>query len=166
VSDGPPEGKPIVPADPKLINQLEKALAKAIEKVAPQELRNIGKEKRREMAQMVAVSTTISKTHIGPLPTPEDFKNYEAALPGAAERILAMAEREQHRRLEMNTEGLARSYSLSVRGQMYGFAIALVGLGAAVWMVIAGHDWAGGTVGGGTLVGLVAVFVVGKGKSK
>ena len=33
-----------------------------------------------------------------PLPTPEDFAKYDAALPGAAERILKMAEEEQGKR--------------------------------------------------------------------
>ncbi|PIQ30327.1 MAG: hypothetical protein COS35_13425 [Zetaproteobacteria bacterium CG02_land_8_20_14_3_00_50_9] len=36
--------------------------------------------------------------HSGPLPAPEDFAKYENILPGAAERILSMAENEARHR--------------------------------------------------------------------
>ena len=53
----------------------------------------------------------------GPLPHPHFFQTYEATLPGAAERILAMAEREQKSR-----------HAREARGQWMAFLLALVGL--------------------------------------
>lgn len=46
------------------------------------------------------------KAHSGPLPAPEDLARYDDLLPGAAERIFAMAEREQNHRLSMEREAM------------------------------------------------------------
>ena len=46
--------------------------------------------------------TSYAKTHIGPLPTPEDFAKYNLVLPNAADRILKMAENEQTNRHEIS----------------------------------------------------------------
>jgi len=53
----------------------------------------------------------IQEIHSGPLPPPQDFAEYEQTLPGVADRILSMAEKQAgHRQaLEnkaMNVEGL------------------------------------------------------------
>ena len=53
----------------------------------------------------------------GPLPPPQFFQAYETTLPGAAERILTMAEREQKSR-----------HSREARGQWMAFLLALLGL--------------------------------------
>ena len=60
----------------------------------------------------------------GPLPPPQFFQAYEATLPGAAERILAMAEREQKSR-----------HVREARGQWMAFLLALLGLLGGVALV-------------------------------
>lgn len=60
----------------------------------------------------------------GPLPPPRFFQAYEATLPGAAERILAMAEREQKSR-----------HVREARGQWMAFLLALLGLLGGVALV-------------------------------
>ncbi|MGL4370892.1 MAG: DUF2335 domain-containing protein, partial [Spirochaetota bacterium] len=41
-----------------------------------------------------------SVTYSGPLPLPSDFSGYEAVLPGAAERIMAMTEEQSRHRMK------------------------------------------------------------------
>src|SRR5437879_9676458 len=53
----------------------------------------------------------------GPLPPPEFFAESERVLPGPAERILAMAEREQRHRHATVGHGQANEHLLAQRGQ-------------------------------------------------
>lgn len=52
-------------------------------------------------SQTVGVTAITAATHIGPLPTPADFREYDAIVPGAANRILTMAEKEQDLRVDI-----------------------------------------------------------------
>lgn len=52
-------------------------------------------EQRAEFVQELVVRYHIKETFSGPLPTPEDFGKYNQILPGAADRILKMAEKQQ-----------------------------------------------------------------------
>ncbi len=48
----------------------------------------------------IEVTSEVTSVHRGPLPPPESFRGYEEILPGAAERILVIAEKEQQIRHE------------------------------------------------------------------
>lgn len=52
-------------------------------------------------SQAVGLAAITAATHIGPLPTPADFREHDAVVPGAADRILTMAEKEQDIRAEV-----------------------------------------------------------------
>lgn len=47
---------------------------------------------------------TMSQAYEGPLPTPADFSAYKEALQSAPERIMVMAEEEQHYRQKINNK--------------------------------------------------------------
>ena len=47
-------------------------------------------------------------------------------------------------------------------GLVFALLIALIGLGAAVYLAMNGHEVSASIIGGGTLVGLVAAFVAGR----
>ena len=59
-----------------------------------------------------------------PLPPPDALEHYERIAPGAAERILRMAEREQEHRIESETKTLEVAAKDAKRGQWFG-AIAI-----------------------------------------
>lgn len=66
----------------------------------------------------------------GPLPRPQDLAKYNETLPGAAERILVMAEKEQAHRHEMDKEearqtdyALKSDVSTIRRGQTFTFIL-------------------------------------------
>jgi hypothetical protein len=46
-------------------------------------------------------------------------------------------------------------------GLAAGFVIALLVIGGSIWLISEDHDWAGATLGGISLTGLVSVFVYG-----
>lgn len=49
-----------------------------------------------EERKKAIIAIAIEESWAGPLPSPEDLKKYEDTLPGAADRILSMAEFQQH----------------------------------------------------------------------
>ncbi|MGH8044915.1 MAG: DUF2335 domain-containing protein, partial [Stenotrophomonas sp.] len=51
---------------------------------------------------LLRVAQVVQKSHSGPLPSPEDFADYERALVGSCERILKMAERQQEVAYDLN----------------------------------------------------------------
>ena len=106
----------------------------------------------------------------GPLPQPEDFDRYNVVLPGAAERLLTMAEKEQahrHKLEELDTAhdhrqeraGLRWGGTLTIAG-MVAALIALLGvLGAGVWLILEGHPLGGYTALVTATVAVIGVFV-------
>ena len=102
-----------------------------------------------------------ARTWHGPLPPPDDFRGYEAVLPGAAERIMALAERQAGHRHRIELTESAAQQRRSSLGLLAGFVVAMTALGLGGFLIYLGHEWAGGVVVGIDLVGLVAVFVYG-----
>jgi len=66
--------------------------------------------------------------HSGLLPAPETFSAYDKVLPGAAERILTMAEKAQSHRHEMERDTFETVRENVVRGQWFALLLGLTGL--------------------------------------
>lgn len=102
----------------------------------------------------------------GPLPPPGLLRSYEDACPGAAQRLIAMAEEQgtHRRRLEekMANAGEAAmklQFTENKRGQISAVAVAFAFLIAGVWVVVSGHAWPGAVLGlGGGGVGLAPII--------
>ena len=84
--------------------------------------------------------------HADPLPDPESFREYNELLPGAANRILEMAEKEMQHRQAIESSVERRQ----VRGQTFGFILALASLIGALLLLLAGES----------IVGLVLMLAV------
>lgn len=104
-------------------------------------------------------SVQISK---GPLPTPETLAGYEQACPGAADRIIKMAEAEQTHRHIQEARSLRHSTSLVALGQIIGCGIAIVGLCCGTYLVAQGKSVSGLTYFAGTLVSLAWAHIYGR----
>ena len=98
----------------------------------------------------------------GPLPAPDVLRGYDDILPGAAERIIRMAEKEQADIHEAGLLALRETAAGNRRGQVIGGIVALAALGTAAFLGYHEHSAAAGIVGGTTVVGLVTVFVTGR----
>ena len=112
----------------------------------------------------VRSSATVTQTasYSGPLPPAAELQAYDNAVPGAAERIVRMAESyaEHTRELEamaMQLEGATRR-----RGQWLGALVVFAVLGSCLYALHLDKETFAISLGTGTLVALAAVFVAGK----
>lgn len=102
----------------------------------------------------------------GPLPDPQTFKSYDLTVPGAAERILVMAEQSAAHAREMDKTLLQaqvdsdlRSHSEAKHGQYFAIISVLAMAGVAVYALKLGYPTVAGIICSTTVVGLVAAFV-------
>ncbi|MDX7991397.1 DUF2335 domain-containing protein [Xenorhabdus littoralis] len=95
-------------------------------------------------------------------PSPDALKNYESILPGCAERIFSSKEKEQIFQHEKQNKALDGLINRDKRGQWMGFSIAMSILIIATVFASKGEMLFAGTLITIDLVGLVAVFVIGR----
>lgn len=108
---------------------------------------------------MVVSSILYEERYQGPLPAPRDLEQYERILPGAAERILRMAEKQQDYRIGMEIRSLKTASRQVARGHWMAFILSIILIGVAVALIFAGHPTLGGVIFSTTVVGLAAVFI-------
>lgn len=100
----------------------------------------------------------------GPIPPPAVLQGYEQILPGAAERILRMAEQQaahRHslelksinanisgadRQLELADKQLKAVYASDKLGQWLGFAVSMCCLGGGIYLGVIGQPWLAGVL--------------------
>lgn len=104
----------------------------------------------------------VNQEFSGPIPPPHLLDQYNQIVPGAAERILSMAERQSAHRLELEKQVIASDIKKSERGQVFGLVVATVGLVLAFTLGMTGHQVAAGIIGGADIVSLAAIFVYGR----
>lgn len=107
------------------------------------------------------VLTEVSQSFSGPLPPPDVLRQFDEVVPGAAERIIKMAEEQSAHRKELERKVINSDISRSKWGQVLGFIIAIAGLVVSAVVAIYGNAFAGGIIGVGTLASLVSVFMYG-----
>lgn len=101
------------------------------------------------------ITTLVHKSHSGPLPPPEDFEHYEQTLPGLANRITALTEREQGHRHKMERWAMIMEFITHLFGQS-GSLIALgLLLAAVIYMAQIGQSMPS------AVIGAIGVIVVG-----
>lgn len=108
-------------------------------------------------------SVSLSRTEVfsGPLPHPNILAQYEAIVPGAAERIIVMAENQSRHRIAMEDRVIQSDIRNSKYGQIFGFIIAVLGLVISCVLVLTGYTLSGTIFAGVILLSLVSVFVSG-----
>lgn len=102
-----------------------------------------------------------AEIYSGPLPKPSDLQKYDRIVPGAAERIIGMAERQAEHRQFLEKTVVTTDAKRADKGLYVGAFVALCVLGGAVFLIYNGHDAAGATVASLDIVGLVSVFIYG-----
>ena len=73
-----------------------------------------------------------------------------------------MAERQSAHRMELEKIAVPGQLRESAEGQKRAFILALFFGGLALIATLTGHDTVGGILGGGTVLGLVSTFIIGK----
>jgi uncharacterized membrane protein len=108
------------------------------------------------------VRTEFQQLHIGPLPPPEELAEYDKVVPGLAERLIAMTEREQAHRHDIQITSVKTGFEIAARGQHYGLAVAILVLTLAAIFAFLGYPVEGAAIATADLVALTAVFVIGR----
>jgi len=114
------------------------------------------KTKRNIIAQFASYS--------GPIAHPALVREYEAILPGAAERILTMAEAEGNHRRQQESKVINCEVKCKATGLWLGFVIGLVAVAGSCAVAIFSSPAAGAALGIGSIASLVGVFVYGSRK--
>jgi uncharacterized membrane protein len=89
---------------------------------------------------------------------------YNEAIPGGAERILAMAERQSVHREGMETTVVNAGVTSQTRGAWFGFIISMTAIVGGIYLITLGKDGQGLAAIISSLAALTAVFVIGKRK--
>jgi uncharacterized membrane protein len=97
----------------------------------------------------------------GPLPSPEVLKKFDEVVPGAAERIIKMAEEQSTHRRSLEKGVIESDIIRSKWGQILGFIIAIFGLVVSTLISIYGNAATGALIGFTTIASLVSVFMYG-----
>ena len=140
-------------------NELSRIEKKLIQ-ISPNIFDGLKQDKKTEILRSFSVS--IHQFRSGPLPDPEEIAKYNQEIPNGAERIMAMAEKQQDHRIDIEKIAITEQLTQSRRGQTFGLIIGLTAIIGGVICIMFGHEWSGGFIGGGGITGLVSVFVIGK----
>ncbi len=98
----------------------------------------------------------------GPIPPPDVLKRYEEVLPGAAERILKMAEEQSAHRRKLETTAINSMDFNSKLGIAAGLFIILACIALAAYCVHRGANLTGLAMVIGSVGGLLGAYLYGK----
>ncbi len=106
-------------------------------KKSPQDIAATNSEK------LVVRHQSSSLAFSGPIPPPEALEKYEHILPGAAERILSMAEKNndhnikiENRRLDIEIDFLGKSHKYAITGQFFGLLVTVMSLCCGTYIAL------------------------------
>lgn len=91
---------------------------------------------QRVPAHIATQGERITTIHQGPLPAPEDFAAYDQVVPGAADRILAMAEAQSAHRQQLERFALKTDVVQTIVGTILGYVICSGALGVAAILAL------------------------------
>lgn len=140
------------------IEQVKQDLEK-IQDIAQQDVTLLGNP---PSSDEVTHHSEFSEFYAGPLPHPGFLGAYEDILPGSADRILAMVEKQADHRMAVEKQWIESEDQIRKQGSKFGLVVALTGMLGSICLGVVGNTGASVVMSGGTLVGLVTVFVTGK----
>lgn len=105
------------------------------------------------------VAAVLAKSFRGPVPAPDDLAEYERVLPGCADRLISLTERQSRHRQQIEKNLVNSDVKLASRGQTYGFIIGMTVIIGAIALIAVGSEIAGFVSLIVALASLVGVFV-------
>ncbi|EFP0252342.1 DUF2335 domain-containing protein [Salmonella enterica] len=94
----------------------------------------------------------------GPVPPPAMLKEYNDVIPGLANRLVELTEKEQSHRHNIESDNV----EISRRGQIMSFVVVLIIIFAAILFGLNGNTVLAGILVGIDLAALVTAFIAGK----
>lgn len=117
-------------------------------------------QREQIVSRMVAVMQ--SEQFSGPIAHPKHLRAYEEILPGAAERIMAMAENQQNHNTDMEKKIIAAQISDQKRGMRYGLVALTLVIGLAAFAGMNGNNALAGMLISAGAAGVVGAFIKGR----
>lgn len=142
------------PLEHEEYSSLEDELRKRLSSLLP-------KQGQEEVIRQI-VSVTYREAFSGPIAHPRHLREYEAINPGAADRIIAMAEKQQAHQIAMDNKVVDNEYNDRRIGMWLGastFALLIIG---AVVCAITGHAAVALALVSAAAIGGVGLFVNGR----
>lgn len=118
------------------------------------------------MERNVEISAIVAEQYAGPLPHPDHLKQFEAVQPGAADRIIRMAEKQLAHLQEVESRVVASSLKLEAKGQWFAFGITLAIIGGGFYVISQGYSTEGLVPMIGAIAALAGIFIYGKRKKR
>ena len=109
----------------------------------------------------VQVTFAEASAFSGPIPPPILRQQYDEIDPGLANRIVAMAEKQQSHRHDLESIAVRSDIRRGYLGMGSGLLVALAGIGIGGYLLSLGQKIEGSVFAGGTLAAIVGVFVYG-----
>lgn len=122
-------------------------------------LKDLSEEQLRDIAR-VSIVEVRQEIFSGPLPPPSLLAAYENIIPGCADRIIKMSEANANSRLTINDKIVTSDIKRSNRGQVLGFVLSIIGIGAAVFCAYLKQPLPASLLGVGGLSTIISIFVL------
>lgn len=98
----------------------------------------------------------------GPLPPPEVLEKYNQSMPGLADRIIGMAEKQANHRQQIEKTVIDSNAFVQKVGPFLGFIVAMTAVIGGIELVLKGKDGYGLAAIITALASLAGVFIYGK----
>lgn len=115
-----------------------------------------------EPSGVIKVVKAVSQQFSGPIPPPHILGDYDKVQAGFAERIIAMAEKEQAHRHGIEHQAVSSEISIQKRGQFFALILSLVILVGSMFLIYSGREISGSLLAGASLTGLAYIFITGR----
>ena len=114
----------------------------------------------------VSLAQVSASAYAGPIPDASQLEKYENICPGAADRLISMAENQLAHRHSVEKEVVHTNSRNSTLGVVSAFVLGLFTIFGGVYLTLNGHAWPGTILGSTGLIGLSSVFIYGTRASK
>jgi uncharacterized membrane protein len=112
--------------------------------------------------EIVDTAVRVAVRYTSPVPPPEGMEAWERLEPGAAGRILTMAENTLEHNQQMERLRLTLPAVLDGFGTLLGSIVTMFTIGAAVYCIVNGYQITGLSIFGATLAGIVGAIIRGR----
>ncbi len=115
---------------------------------------------RKVIIERMGVILASSKSFSGPLPAPEDMRQYEEIHKGSADRIITAYETQINHRVKQEAKIIENEGSQIKRGQILGFILCIFFGAGAIYLGTLGHAVLAGTICTVLIIALAVIFVL------
>ncbi|MEO2039595.1 MAG: DUF2335 domain-containing protein [Martelella sp.] len=154
--------KPPEPKDEKQTQQHEKSELETLHAALERQIGPLIQGRQRAQIIERVVSVVASEKFSGPIAHPRHMREYENILPGSANRIIKMAEKEQAHNIETEAKIIDAQIRDQKRGMHYGLASLLFLVAAALVAGLLGNNTLAGMLLGVGVIGVVGAFIKGR----